>query len=246
VPGAWPERSRRSQRVRDFQAGKRYHVRVTAAAELRVEALDLAEGERKQVKRSLDASSARARLVCTSATGRSAQVQREGDREVNREIELYNLDVIISVGYRVKSHQGTQFRIWAAQRLREYLIKGSNTGAGDLFGTSVALTADGATLAVGALLEASAASGIDGNQCDDSTPAAGAVYMFARNGSRWSQQTYIKASNPDTGDGFGSSLALSADSTTLAVGAATEGSAATGINGDQGDNSGSGSECTKD
>ena len=53
-----------------------------------------------------------------------ATVQREGDREVNREIELYNLDVIISVGYRVKSHRGTQFRIWATQRLREYLIKG--------------------------------------------------------------------------------------------------------------------------
>lgn len=55
---------------------------------------------------------------------KSAQVQREGDREVSREIEFYNLDVIISVGYRVKSHRGTQFRIWATQRLREYLIKG--------------------------------------------------------------------------------------------------------------------------
>jgi hypothetical protein len=53
-----------------------------------------------------------------------ATVQREGDREVNREIEFYNLDVIISVGYRVKSHRGTQFRIWATQRLREYLVKG--------------------------------------------------------------------------------------------------------------------------
>jgi hypothetical protein len=53
-----------------------------------------------------------------------AQVQREGDREVNREIEFYNLDVVISIGYRVKSHRGTQFRIWATQRLREYLIKG--------------------------------------------------------------------------------------------------------------------------
>jgi hypothetical protein len=60
----------------------------------------------------------------TATCARSAQVQREGDREVNREIELYNLDVIISVGYRVKSHRGTQFRIWATQRLREYLIKG--------------------------------------------------------------------------------------------------------------------------
>jgi hypothetical protein len=47
-----------------------------------------------------------------------ATVQREGDREVMRDVEYFNLDVIISVGYRVKSHRGTQFRIWATQRLR--------------------------------------------------------------------------------------------------------------------------------
>lgn len=54
----------------------------------------------------------------------SLTVQREGEREVQRKIDHYNLDVIISVGYRVKSHRGTQFRIWATQRLREYIIKG--------------------------------------------------------------------------------------------------------------------------
>jgi hypothetical protein len=52
------------------------------------------------------------------------QVRMEGSREVGREIDHYNLDVIISVGYRVKSPQGTQFRIWATQRLKEYIIKG--------------------------------------------------------------------------------------------------------------------------
>lgn len=52
------------------------------------------------------------------------QVRMEGSREVEREIDHYNLDVIISVGYRVKSPQGTQFRIWATQRLKEYIIKG--------------------------------------------------------------------------------------------------------------------------
>lgn len=51
-------------------------------------------------------------------------VQSEGQRQVQRSITHYNLDVIISVGYRVRSHVGTQFRIWATQRLREYLIKG--------------------------------------------------------------------------------------------------------------------------
>lgn len=51
-------------------------------------------------------------------------VRTEGSRQIERELEYYNLDVIISVGYRVKSHRGTQFRIWATERLREYLIKG--------------------------------------------------------------------------------------------------------------------------
>ena len=53
-----------------------------------------------------------------------ATVQTEGNREVVRNIDYYNLDVIISVGYRVKSQQGTQFRIWATQRLKEYIVKG--------------------------------------------------------------------------------------------------------------------------
>jgi len=51
-------------------------------------------------------------------------VQKEGQREVEREVDFYNLDVIISVGYRVKSKQGTQFRIWANKILKDYLIKG--------------------------------------------------------------------------------------------------------------------------
>jgi len=60
-----------------------------------------------------------------SATVRDFRTVRlEGSREVVRNLEHYNLDVIISVGYRVKSQQGTQFRIWATQRLKEYIIKG--------------------------------------------------------------------------------------------------------------------------
>lgn len=54
----------------------------------------------------------------------SSVVQKEGSRAVHRPVKLYNLDAIISVGYRVNSLRGTQFRIWATQRLREYLIKG--------------------------------------------------------------------------------------------------------------------------
>lgn len=52
------------------------------------------------------------------------QVRQEGTREVERELDYYNLDVVISVGYRVKSLRGTQFRIWATKRLNEYIRKG--------------------------------------------------------------------------------------------------------------------------
>lgn len=60
----------------------------------------------------------------SATVARHATVQTEGGRGVRRDIEYYNLDVIISVGYRVKSLRGTQFRMWATQRLREYLVKG--------------------------------------------------------------------------------------------------------------------------
>ncbi len=53
-----------------------------------------------------------------------AQVQNEGGRQVSREVEFYNLDAILSVGYRVNSSKATQFRIWATERLKEYIIKG--------------------------------------------------------------------------------------------------------------------------
>lgn len=63
-------------------------------------------------------------LSKSATVAKNATVQKEGDREINRQIEYYNLDAIISVGYRVNSKQGTQFRIWATNRLKEYLIQG--------------------------------------------------------------------------------------------------------------------------
>jgi hypothetical protein len=63
-------------------------------------------------------------LIRESTVANFATVQNEGDRQVIRNIDYYNLDVIISVGYRVKSLRGTQFRVWATERLKEYMIKG--------------------------------------------------------------------------------------------------------------------------
>ena len=115
-------------------------------------------------------------------------------------------------------------------------FKASNTGAGDWFGVSVALSADGSTLAVGAVYEDSGATGIDGNQSSNATSNSGAVYVFTHASGTWSQQAYIKASNSGAGDYFGRYLSLSTDGNTLAVGAWGEGSNATGINGNQGNN----------
>ncbi len=116
-------------------------------------------------------------------------------------------------------------------------FKASNTGSGDGFGRSVALSADGLTLAVGAPSEDSKAIGVNGGQVDDSLSESGAVYVFARNGAVWNQQAYIKASNTDAGDGFGTDVALSEDGSTMVVGAAGEDGAASGIDTDQTDNS---------
>jgi hypothetical protein len=115
-------------------------------------------------------------------------------------------------------------------------IKASNTGQGDYFGSGIALSADGSTLAVTSREEDSAATGIDGDQADNSASEAGAVYVFTRSDTTWRQQAYVKASNTGAGDDFGSSIALSADGSILAVGAAREDSAAIGIDGNQVDN----------
>ena len=63
-------------------------------------------------------------LARESTVAKFATVQNEGNRPVERDIDYYNLDVIISVGYRVKSQRGVQFRIWASNILKEYIKKG--------------------------------------------------------------------------------------------------------------------------
>jgi hypothetical protein len=112
-------------------------------------------------------------------------------------------------------------------------LKASNTGTPDGFGSSVAIAGD--TIVVGAPIEASAATGVNGDQADNSVPGAGAAYVFVRSNNSWSQQAYLKASNTDAPDLFGTSVAIAGD--TIVVGADGEASAATGVNGDQADNS---------
>lgn len=116
-------------------------------------------------------------------------------------------------------------------------VKASNPDADDAFGYAIALSADGTTLAVGAPSESSSATGIDGDQADNSATRSGAVYVFVRTGATWVQQAYLKASNAEMFDLFGFAVALSGDGNTLAVSGYAESSAAAGIDGDQTDNS---------
>jgi hypothetical protein len=115
--------------------------------------------------------------------------------------------------------------VWA----QEAYVKASNPGADDLFGIDVALHGD--TLVVGGFHENSNATGVDGNQSDESADDAGAAYVFRRNGSTWSQLAYLKASNTQAGDVFGGTCAVF--DATIVCGANAESSNATGVNGDQ-------------
>jgi len=124
--------------------------------------------------------------------------------------------------------------------VQQAYVKPSNTRKGNQFGSSLAFSNDGNTLAVGSVGEPSSATGVNGNQDDASMPGAGAVYVFTRTGDTWAQQTYVKASNTGEltdGDQFGYAVALSSDGNTLATSAISERSAATGINGNQADKS---------
>jgi hypothetical protein len=119
--------------------------------------------------------------------------------------------------------------VWSQQAY----LKASNTGANDYFGQAVAISGD--IIVVGAYYESSAATGVNGNQLDNSASNSGAAYVFARTGGLWSQEAYLKASNTNINDYFGESVAVSG--ATVVIGAPGEDSASAGVNGDQNDNS---------
>lgn len=104
---------------------------------------------------------------------------------------------------------------WAQQAY----VKASNTQSNQNFGSSVAVSADGNTLAVGAMGESSTAVGINGDQTSTGAPGSGAVYLFGRNGSNWAQQAYMKASKLESS--FGIALTLSSDGKDMAVGSSS-------------------------
>ena len=130
-----------------------------------------------------------------------------------------------------------QFRSVSGQNrweLHSY-IKASNAGRDDRFGDSIALSDNGETLAVGAPNEDGSSAGVNGLQ-NDNAPETGAVYVFRLTNNIWSQQAYIKPSNPSQDDRFGLSVSLSGDGNLLSTGAPNEDGSSTAINTVQNDN----------
>ena len=112
--------------------------------------------------------------------------------------------------------------VWTQQAY----LKASNTDAEDFFGYSVAISGD--TVVVGAYGEDSSASGINGNGANNGMPDAGAAYVFVRNAGTWSQEAYLKASNPLMNYRFGNAVSVSGD--TVVIGSSGESSGSTGVN----------------
>jgi hypothetical protein len=119
--------------------------------------------------------------------------------------------------------------VWSQQAY----LKASNTGGGDEFGCDVDI--DGDRAIIGAPREDSASTGVNGDGANDGATDSGAAYVFTRVANVWSQEAYLKASNPDNDDHFGQGVAISGNQ--AIVGAPDEDSASTGIDGDQSDDS---------
>lgn len=114
----------------------------------------------------------------------------------------------------------------------EAYVKPSNTGFNDAFGSSLTLSDNGDRLAVGAIRESSDATGVGGDPFNDNSENAGAVYVFERSGSTWSEAAYLKAANPDPRDEFGFGVAFNSAADVLVVSAPQEDSSSREINGD--------------
>lgn len=143
---------------------------------------------------------------------------------------LVSVMILIPTGVPLAAHAQSRLPMTVASVVAQHAyLKASNTEIDDRFGEAIAYHGD--TLVVSAPLEDSNATGVDGDQANNSALDSGAVYVFVREAGVWRQQAYLKASNTGIKDHFGQSVAISGD--TLVVGAEDEDSNATGVNGDQ-------------
>ncbi|MBX2835297.1 MAG: FG-GAP repeat protein [Gammaproteobacteria bacterium] len=167
------------------------------------------------------------RICCLGSTSLSLSGDGDtlavGTNGVNR----YTIEVFTGEVYIFTRTNG----VWQQQASVQpgFLTDAQGNTYDKYFGWSVSLNYDGDKLVVGAPDEGSAATGVNGNQDDDSVNGAGAAYVFDRTAGEWQEQAYLKASNTGARFAFGYSVVISADGSTIVVGAVGEASIASGI-----------------
>jgi hypothetical protein len=165
--------------------------------------------------------------VCVAASGDTVAVSahNEDSAAVGINGNQFSETGTNSGAVYVFTRSGTN---WAQQAY----VKASNTSPNDAFGFVIALDSD--TLVVGAPLQDGNGRGINSPETGKTATNSGAAYIFFRQGNTWTQQAYLKASNAEINDGFGWAVAIEGD--TVVVGARTESSSATGVDGNESDN----------
>ena len=162
--------------------------------------------------------------IALSADGNTLAVGAHGESSNSGASELNNSFTGAGAGY-IFVRSGTT---WTQQAY----LKPTVVNAADSFGRSVALSNDGNVFVAGAMNEDSTANTINGDATDHSSVSVGAAYVFVRSGTAWAQETYLKAPNSELGDSFGTTVTISGDGQTIAVGAPGEDSGAVGVDGD--------------
>ena len=139
----------------------------------------------------------------------------------------HTLRVVAADGSAARDYRLVVRRELASEFLQITFIKASTTGQNDRFGEALAM--DGDTMVVGVPEEDSGATGVGGNELDNSVISSGAAFVFVRDGATWRQQAYLKSPAPDADDRFGTSVAISGD--LIVIGAPEEDSNAIGVGG---------------
>jgi len=168
------------------------------------------------------------RTVSLSGDGRTLAVGAEGEDSNAKGVFSGDLSITENQIAQENNSAGNSGAVYVFTKdgnkwVQEAYLKASNAQASDRFGGSVNLDVDGNTLVIGASFERSNATGVDGDQENNSEIGAGAAYVFVRKEGIWQQQAYIKASDTDSNDFFGDAISLSHSGDTLAVGARQHG-----------------------
>ena len=157
----------------------------------------------------------------------------------NGEVVLVGAARDNDAGYSVAGALYVYRRVGAGYELEQRISAPVPRQGARFGGSGTAVSANGSLIAIASLSDGAASAGVNGDMTPVAGTSTGAVMLYEKPGATWTLKTFVKASNPGNGDAFGYGVALSADGKTLAVGAGNEDSNATGIGGNQTDNSAS-------